>query len=278
MALKKANPTSAGRRFVVSVKRPDLHKGKPHESLLLKKHRQGGRNTHGRMTVRHRGGGHRQHYRLIDFKRNKDGVPGKVERLEYDPNRSANIALVLYADGERRYIVAPRSVQAGASIVSGPQAPIRPGNALPLASIPVGTTVHCIEMRPGKGAQLARSAGTNAQVAARAGEYCVLRLKSGETRRVHVNCKATVGEVGNNEHSLRQLGKAGATRWRGKRPAVRGVAMNPIDHPHGGGEGRTSGGRHPTSPWGWKTKGFKTRSNKRTDGMIVRRNTKRKKR
>ncbi|HET7314962.1 50S ribosomal protein L2 [Salinisphaera sp.] len=278
MALKKAKPTSAGRRFVVSVKRPDLHGGRPHEALLVKKHKQGGRNGQGRITVRHRGGGHRQHYRLVDFKRDKDGVPGKVERLEYDPNRSANIALVLYADGERRYIIAPRGVAAGTPIVSGPQSPIRPGNALPLASIPVGTTVHCVEMRPGKGAQLARSAGTSIQIAARAGEYCVLRLKSGETRRVHVNCKATVGEVGNNEHSLRQLGKAGATRWRGKRPTVRGVAMNPIDHPHGGGEGRTSGGRHPTSPWGWKTKGFKTRSNKRTDGMIVRRSSKRKKR
>lgn len=278
MALKKAKPTSAGRRFVVSVKRPELHNGKPHEPLLVKEHKQGGRNTDGRITVRHRGGGHRQHYRLVDFKRDKDGVPGAVERLEYDPNRSANIALVVYADGERRYIIAPRSVEAGTPIVSGPQAPIRPGNALPLASIPVGTTVHCVEMRPGKGAQLARSAGTGVQIAARAGEYCVLRLKSGETRRVHVNCRATVGEVGNNEHSLRQLGKAGATRWRGKRPSVRGVAMNPIDHPHGGGEGRTSGGRHPTSPWGWKTKGLKTRSNKRTDGMIVRRSTKRKKR
>ncbi|WP_423821643.1 50S ribosomal protein L2 [Salinisphaera sp. SPP-AMP-43] len=278
MALKKAKPTSAGRRFVVSVKRPDLHNGDPHEPLLVKKHKQGGRNTHGRITTRHRGGGHRQHYRLIDFKRDKEGVPGQVERLEYDPNRSANIALVVYADGERRYIIAPRGVKAGTPIMAGPQSPIRPGNAMPLASIPVGTTVHCVEMRPGKGAQIARSAGTGVQLAARAGEYAVLRLKSGETRRVHVNCKATVGEVGNNEHSLRQLGKAGATRWRGKRPTVRGVAMNPIDHPHGGGEGRTSGGRHPTSPWGWKTKGFKTRSNKRTDGMIVRRGTKRKKR
>ncbi|RJS94027.1 50S ribosomal protein L2 [Salinisphaera sp. Q1T1-3] len=278
MALKKAKPTSAGRRFVISVTNKALYDGKPHAPLLVKKTRQGGRNTNGRITVRHRGGGHQKHYRLIDFKRNKDGVPGRVERLEYDPNRSANIALVLYADGERRYIIAPRGVDVDTPIVSGPQSPIRPGNALPLASIPVGTTVHCVEMRPGKGAQLARSAGTAIQVAARAGEYCVLRLKSGETRRVHVNCRATVGEVGNNEHSLSQLGKAGAKRWRGKRPTVRGVAMNPIDHPHGGGEGRTSGGRHPTSPWGWKTKGFKTRSNKRTDGMIVRRSSKRKKR
>ena len=278
MALKKANPTSAGRRFVVSVKDKALYNGKPHDALTVKKHKQGGRNNNGRITVRHRGGGHRQHYRLIDFRRDKDGVPGRVERLEYDPNRSANIALVLYADGERRYIIAPRGVDAGTPIMSGPQSPIRPGTAMPLASIPVGTTIHCVEMRPGKGAQLARSAGATVQLAARAGEYAVLRLKSGETRRVHVNCKATVGEVGNYEHSLRQLGKAGAKRWRGRRPTVRGVAMNPIDHPHGGGEGRTSGGRHPTSPWGWKTKGFKTRANKRTDGMIVRRSVKRKKR
>lgn len=278
MALKKTKPTSPGRRFVISVKNKALHTGKPQDNLLVKKSRQGGRNSNGRMTVRHRGGGHRQHYRLIDFKRDKDGVPGRVEHLEYDPNRSAHLALVVYADGERRYIIAPRGVDKGTAIMAGPQSPIRPGNALPLASIPVGTTVHCVEMRPGKGAQLARSAGSAIQVSARAGEYCVLRLKSGETRRVHVNCRATVGEVGNNEHSLRSLGKAGATRWRGKRPTVRGVSMNPIDHPHGGGEGRTSGGRHPTSPWGWKTKGFKTRSNKRTDGMIVRRSTKRKKR
>jgi len=278
MALKKAKPTSAGRRFVVSVKNKTLYNGKPESSLLAKKSRQGGRNNNGRITVRHRGGGHRKHYRLIDFNRNKDGIPARVERLEYDPNRSANIALLLYADGERRYIIAPRGVAEGSAIVSGPQSPIRPGNALPLASIPVGTTVHCVEMRPGKGAQIARSAGMGVQVAARAGEYAILRLKSGETRRVHVNCRATVGEVGNYEHSLRQLGKAGAKRWRGRRPSVRGVAMNPIDHPHGGGEGRTSGGRHPTSPWGWKTKGLKTRANKRTDGMIVRRSTKRKKR
>ncbi|MES1925892.1 50S ribosomal protein L2 [Salinisphaera sp. T31B1] len=278
MALKKAKPTSAGRRFVVSVKNSALHNGKPESSLVVKKSKQGGRNNNGRITVRHRGGGHRQHYRLVDFKRDKDGVPAKVERLEYDPNRSANIALLLYADGERRYIIAPRGVDEGAAIMSGPQSPIRPGNALPLASIPVGTTVHCVEMRPGKGAQMARSAGAAVQLAARTGEYAVIRLKSGETRRVHVNCRATVGEVGNYEHSLRQLGKAGAKRWRGRRPTVRGVAMNPVDHPHGGGEGRTSGGRHPTSPWGWKTKGFKTRSNKRTDGMIVRRSSKRKKR
>lgn len=278
MPLKKAKPTSAGRRFVVSAKDKSLHSGKPESSLVVKKHKRGGRNNNGRITVRHRGGGHRQHYRLVDFRREKDGVPAKVERLEYDPNRSANIALLCYLDGERRYIIAPRGVDVDTRVESGPQSPIRPGNALPLASIPVGTTVHCVEMRPGKGAQLARSAGAAVRVAARAGDYAVLRLKSGETRRVHINCRATVGEVGNYEHSLCQLGKAGATRWRGRRPTVRGVAMNPVDHPHGGGEGRTSGGRHPTSPWGWKTKGFKTRANKRTDGMIVRRSTKRKKR
>lgn len=278
MALKKAKPTSAGRRFVIGIERSDLYDGRPYAPLLIKKHRSGGRNDQGRMTVRRRGGGHRKHCRLIDFKRDKDGVPGKVERLEYDPNRSAHLALVLYADGERRYIIAPKGLKVGSRVEAGPQAPIRPGNALPLASIPVGTTIHCIEMRPGKGAQIARSAGMGVQLAARAGEYCILRLKSGEVRRIHVNCKATVGEVGNNEHSLRQLGKAGASRWRGHRPTVRGVAMNPIDHPHGGGEGRTNGGRHPVSPWGWMTKGYKTRSNKRTDGMIDRRGTKRKKR
>lgn len=278
MALKKSKPTSAGRRFVVSVKRPELHRGEPHPSLVRTKRKQGGRNNNGRITVRHRGGGHARQYRVIDFKRAKDGVPGKVERLEYDPNRSANIALVLYADGERRYIIAPRGLEVGSRVVSGPQSPIKPGNALPLASIPVGTTVHCVEMRPGKGAQLARSAGAGVQIVARAGEYCILRLRSGETRRVHVNCRATIGEVGNHEHSLRQLGKAGASRRLGIRPTVRGVSMNPIDHPHGGGEGRTSGGRHPSSPWGWKTKGKKTRSNKRTDSLIVRRSSKRRKR
>lgn len=278
MALKKAKPTSAGRRFVVGVKNPDLHRGKPHGALLAKKSKSGGRNNAGRTTTRHRGGGHKQRYRLIDFKRDKDGVPARVERLEYDPNRSADIALLLYADGERRYIIAPRGVKAGDPIRTGGNAPIRPGNALTLANIPVGTTVHCVEMRPGKGAQLARSAGSAAQLVAREGDYATLRLRSGEMRRVYTGCKATVGAVGNDEHNLRSLGKAGAKRWRGRRPTVRGVAMNPVDHPHGGGEGRTSGGRHPSSPWGWKTKGYKTRTNKRTDDMIVRRRGKRKKR
>jgi len=278
MALKKAKPTSAGRRFVVQVKNPDLHRGKPYDGLVAKKSRQGGRNNGGRITTRHRGGGHKQRYRVVDFKRDKDGVPAKVERLEYDPNRSAHLALLLYADGERRYIIAPRGLKVGDRVHSGQEAPIKPGNALTLRSIPVGTTVHCIEMRPGKGAQMVRSAGASAQLVAREGDYATVRLRSGEMRRVHTNCKAVVGEVGNDEHSLRSLGKAGAKRWRGRRPTVRGVAMNPIDHPHGGGEGRTSGGRHPSSPWGWKTKGYKTRANKRTDSYIVRGRGKGKKR
>jgi large subunit ribosomal protein L2 len=274
MALVKAKPTSPGRRSVVKVVTPGLHKGEPHKPLLEVQKRNGGRNNQGRITMRHQGGGHRQHYRLVDFKRNKDGVPGRVERIEYDPNRSAHIALVLYADGERRYIIAPRHVVAGTDIVSGPAAPIKPGNALPLRNIPVGTQIHCIEMQPGKGAQIARSAGAVVQLVARDGSYATLRLRSGEMRKIHIDCKATIGEVGNSEHNLRSLGKAGASRWRGIRPTVRGVVMNPVDHPHGGGEGRTSGGRHPVSPWGTPTKGYKTRGNKRTDGMIVRRRNK----
>jgi large subunit ribosomal protein L2 len=271
MALVKSKPTSAGRRFVVRVVTPELHKGNPHEPLVEKKSKNGGRNTNGRITVRHQGGGHKQRYRIIDFKRNKDGIPARVERLEYDPNRSAHIALLLYADGERRYIVAPRGIKAGDELVSGDKASIKNGNCLPLRNIPVGSTVHCIELKPGKGAQLARSAGASVQLVAREGQYATLRLRSGEMRKVHVECRATIGEVGNNEHNLRKLGKAGAKRWRGVRPTVRGVAMNPVDHPHGGGEGRTSGGRHPVSPWGVPTKGYKTRSNKRTDDLIVRR-------
>ncbi|WP_455201778.1 50S ribosomal protein L2 [Kaarinaea lacus] len=274
MAIQKSKPTSPGRRFVVKVSSPELHKGEPHAALLEKKSRSGGRNHHGRITTRHRGGGHKQHYRVIDFKRNKDGIPGRVERLEYDPNRSAHIALVLYADGERRYIIAPKGVAAGAEIMSGSEAPIKPGNCLTLRQIPMGSTLHCIELKPGKGAQIARSAGTSVQLVAREGEYATIRLRSGEMRKVHVECKATIGEVSNSEHNLRSLGKAGAKRWRGVRPTVRGVAMNPVDHPHGGGEGRTAGGRHPVTPWGVPTKGYKTRSNKRTDGMIVRRRNK----
>lgn len=277
MSLHKAKPTSAGRRFVVTVKTPDLHKGKPHAALLEKKSGKGGRNNNGRITVRHQGGGHKQHYRVIDFKRDKDGISGVVERLEYDPNRSAHIALVKYADGERRYILAPKGVRAGTPVISGEDAPIKPGNALPIRAIPVGSTIHNIEMKPGKGGQLIRSAGGSAQVAARDGAYATVRLRSGETRKIHIDCRATIGEVGHGEHNLRKLGKAGAKRWRGVRPTVRGVAMNPVDHPHGGGEGRTSGGRHPVSPWGTPTKGAKTRANKRTDSMIVRRRNKKRK-
>jgi large subunit ribosomal protein L2 len=274
MAIVKCKPTSPGRRHVVKVVNNDLYKGKPFAPLLEAKSKSGGRNNGGRITVRHIGGGHKQHYRVIDFKRNKDGIPAKVERLEYDPNRTANIALVLYVDGERRYILAPKGVQAGDALLSGVDAPIKAGNALPMRNIPVGSTVHAVEMKPGKGAQLARSAGAYAQIVARDGDYVTLRLRSGEMRKVQSDCRATVGEVGNAEHMLRRLGKAGASRWRGVRPTVRGVVMNPVDHPHGGGEGRTSGGRHPVSPWGVPTKGYKTRSNKRTDKYIVRRRNK----
>jgi large subunit ribosomal protein L2 len=271
MALIKRKPTSPGRRFVVSVREPALHKGAPFAPLVTSKKSAGGRNNLGRITVRHQGGGHKRRYRIVDFRRDKDGIPARVERLEYDPNRSAHLALVLYTDGERRYIVAPKGLKVGAPLQSGTMAPIAPGNCLPLRSIPVGSVVHCVELRPGKGAQLARSAGTSVQLVAREGDYCTLRLRSGEMRRVSVDCRAVLGEVGNPEHSLRSLGKAGAKRWRGIRPTVRGVAMNPVDHPHGGGEGKTSGGRHPVSPWGQPTKGHKTRRNKRTAGMIVRR-------
>jgi large subunit ribosomal protein L2 len=274
MPLIKAKPTSPGRRFVVQVSTPGLHKGEPHAALLAPKSRTGGRNNGGRITSRHRGGGHKQRYRIIDFKRDKDGVPAKVERIEYDPNRSAHIALLLFADGERRYILAPKGVKTGDEIHSGSDAPIKPGNAMPIRNIPVGTLIHNIEMKLGKGGQIARSAGSSAQLVARTGEHATLRLRSGEMRKVLADCVATIGEVGNTEHGLRSLGKAGATRWRGKRPTVRGVAMNPVDHPHGGGEGRTAGGRHPVSPWGTPAKGYRTRSNKRTDGMIVRRRNK----
>ncbi|MYM65173.1 50S ribosomal protein L2 [Pseudomaricurvus sp. HS19] len=271
MPIVKRKPTSPGRRFVVSVVHADLHKGAPHAPLLEKKSKSGGRNNNGRITTRHVGGGHKQHYRVIDFKRNKDGIPAKVERLEYDPNRSANIALVCYLDGERRYIIAPKGVKAGDQLQSGEDAPIKVGNTLPIRNIPVGSVIHCVELKPGKGAQIARSAGTSVQLVARDGQYATLRLRSGEMRKVLSECRATLGEVSNSEHNLRSLGKAGASRWRGVRPTVRGVAMNPVDHPHGGGEGRTSGGRHPVSPWGTPTKGAKTRKNKRTDKMIVRR-------
>jgi large subunit ribosomal protein L2 len=275
MAIVKVKPTSPGRRAMVKVVNKDLYKGKPHAALLDAQSVTAGRNNSGRITTRHKGGGHKQHYRMVDFRRNKDGIPAKVERLEYDPNRSANIALVLYADGERKYIIAPKGVTVGQSLISGSEAPIRAGNTLPIRNIPVGTTIHCIEMLPGKGAQMARSAGTSAMLLAREGTYAQVRLRSGEIRRVHVECRATIGEVGNEEHSLRQIGKAGANRWRGIRPTVRGVAMNPVDHPHGGGEGKTAAGRDPVSPWGTPTKGYRTRSNKRTTTMIVQRRHKR---
>ena len=271
MPVVKCKPTSPGRRFVVKVVHPDLHKGEPYSPLTAAKSKSGGRNNRGRITTRHIGGGHKQKYRIIDFKRNKDAIEAKVERLEYDPNRSAHIALLCYADGERRYIIAPGKVKAGDAVMSGEEAAIKVGNCLPLRNIPLGSTVHCCELKPGKGAQIARSAGTSLQLVAREGNYATLRLRSGEMRKVLSDCRATLGEVSNSEHSLRSLGKAGAKRWRGVRPTVRGVAMNPVDHPHGGGEGRTSGGRHPVSPWGTKTKGFKTRTNKRTNNMIVRR-------
>jgi large subunit ribosomal protein L2 len=270
MALEKAKPTSPGKRFLVKVTNKELHKGKPHAALVSPKKKTGGRNNEGRITCRHVGGGHKQHYRHIDFKRDKDGIPARVERLEYDPNRSAHIALVLYADGERRYIIAPSGLKAGDEIISGANSPIKIGNCLPLINIPIGSVIHCLELKPGKGAQLARSAGASVQLIAREGIYATVRLRSGEMRKILSECRAVMGEVGNSEHNLRSLGKAGASRRRGIRPTVRGVAMNPIDHPHGGGEGKTSGGRHPVTPWGVATKGYKTRKNKRTNKFIVR--------
>ena len=276
MALIRSKPTSPGRRFRVKVSNPELHKGKPCESLIAKLSKTGGRNNKGRITTRHIGGGHKRSYRIIDFKRYKDNIAAKVERLEYDPNRNANIALLLYIDGERRYIIAPKNLKAGDSVMSGKDSDISVGNSLPMENIPVGTQVHCIEMKPGKGAQIARSAGTVAQIAAIDGDYVTVKLRSGEMRKIFSKCKATIGEVGNSEYSLQSHGKAGAKRWLGVRPTVRGVAMNPIDHPHGGGEGKTSGGRHPVSPWGTPTKGYKTRSNKRTNNMIVRRRSNKK--
>jgi large subunit ribosomal protein L2 len=271
MPVVKLKPTSPGRRSMVKVVTPGLHKGKPLASLVEPQIRSSGRNNLGHITTRHRGGGHKSHYRVVDFRRNKDGIPAKVERIEYDPNRSAHLALVCYADGERRYILAPRGVSAGAVLMSGSEAPIRAGNTLPIRNIPVGSTIHAIEMLPGKGAQIARSAGASAQLLAREGTYAQVRLRSGEIRRVHIECRATLGEVGNEEHNLRQVGKAGATRWKGIRPTVRGVVMNPVDHPHGGGEGKTGEGRVPVSPWGQPTKGYRTRRNKRTSSMIVQR-------
>jgi len=269
--LVKSRPITPGQRQHVRVVNPDLYKGRPVPQLVEHKAKKGGRNVHGEITMRHQGGGHKQLYRKVDFKRDKDGITAKVERLEYDPNRSAFVALLCYADGERRYIVAPKGVAAGTQLVSGPEAPIKSGNTLPLRNIPVGTTIHCIEMLPGKGAQLARAAGASVQLLAREGDYAQIRLRSGEIRKVHINCRATIGEVGNEEHSLESIGKAGRVRWRGIRPTVRGVAQNPVDHPHGGGEGKKSAARDPVSPWGTLSKGYKTRKNKRTDAMIIRR-------
>ena len=274
MAILKSKPTSPGSRFVIRVKNDELHKGKPFAPLLEKKTKTGGRNNQGRITTRHIGGGHKQHYRIIDFKRNKLDIPAVVERLEYDPNRTANIALLLFKDGERRYIIAPDGIEVGQEILSSETVPVKAGNCMPLRNMPLGSTVHCVELKPGKGAQIARSAGTSAQLVAKEGMHVTLRLRSGEMRKVLSDCKAVIGEVSNSEHNLISLGKAGASRHRGIRPTVRGVAMNPVDHPHGGGEGRTSGGRHPVSPWGTPAKGYKTRKNKRTDKMIVRRRNK----
>jgi large subunit ribosomal protein L2 len=274
MALLKSKPTSPGKRGEIRVVHHNIHKGKPLAALVEKLKKSGGRNNQGRITVRHIGGGQRQKYRIIDFKRDKDGIVGRVERLEYDPNRTALIALITYNDGEKRYIIAPTNLEVGATVISGADSPISVGNCLPLKNIPVGTTIHCVEMKAGKGAQMIRSAGCSGQLVAKEGIYATLRLRSGEMRKIHILCRAVIGEVSNSEHSLRSLGKAGAKRWRGIRPTVRGVAMNPVDHPHGGGEGRTSGGRHPVSPWGLPTKGYKTRSNKRTDSFIVRRRKK----
>lgn len=272
MALVKTRPTSPGRRFVVKVVNHELHKGRPESSLIEKQSKNGGRNNHGRITTRHKGGGHRQHYRSVDMRRDKDGIAARVERIEYDPNRTAYIALLLYKDGERRYVLAPQGVAVGTEIVSGSDSPVKPGNCMPLQNIPVGTTIHCVEMKPGKGGQIARSAGASVQLVAKEGQYALVRLKSGELRKIPTECRATIGEVSNPEHNLRTIGKAGAQRWRGIRPTVRGVVMNPVDHPHGGGEGKSGQGNpHPVSPWGQPAKGYKTRKNKRTSKFIVRR-------
>ena len=271
MALMRAKPTSPARRGVIKVVNHTLYKGSAYGPLLVGKSKTGGRNNKGQITTRHIGGGHKRQYRLIDFKRNKDNVPGTVERIEYDPNRSAHIALILYKDGERRYIVAPAGIKTGDLLVSGQTVPIKLGNSLPLSNIPLGSTIHCVELKPGKGAQLARSAGAAMQLLGREAGYAILRMRSREVRRVLETCRATLGAVSNAENNLRKLGKAGAQRWRGIRPTVRGVAMNPIDHPHGGGEGKTSRGGPPRSPWGQQTKSLRTRKNKRTDSMRIRR-------
>lgn len=269
MATVTLKPTSPGKRFTVNVKTDGLYKGKPFSKLTEKKSKTGGRGSSGRITSRHKGGGHKQLYRIIDFKRNKIDIPAKVERIEYDPNRSAHIMLILYKDGERRYVLAPDKIKINDTVISGDNVPIKIGNCMPLGKIPLGTNIHCVEIKPKKGAQIARSAGASVQLVAKEGEYALIKMRSGQMRKIPMGCVATIGEVSNTEHSLAKLGKAGAKRWRGVRPTVRGVAMNPVDHPHGGGEGRTSGGRHPVSPWGVPTKGYKTRKNKRTDNLII---------
>ena len=275
MAIKKYKPTSPGRRTMTRIVRESGTKNEPHKPLVRKLSKSGGRNSRGKISVRHRGGGHKRRYRVIDFRREKFDIPAKVERIEYDPNRSADIALLCYADGERRYILAPKGLEIGTKIVSSDEADIQPGNCLSLKAIPLGTEIHNIEMRPGKGGQMVRSAGGSAQLIAKEGNYALLRMPSGEMRRIHMVCRATIGQVGNLDHENANIGKAGRNRWLGKRPTVRGVVMNPVDHPHGGGEGRSSGGRHPVTPWGKPTKGKRTRSNKKTDRLIMRRRRKR---
>jgi len=274
MPIKSFRPITPSLRFATKLVNDDLTTDKPHKPLLAVKQRTGGRNSSGALTIRHHGGGHKKKLRLIDFKRDKYGIPATVTTIEYDPNRSSRIALVSYADGEKRYILQPVGLKVGQSIMSGPDADILVGNALPLKNIPAGTTVHNIELRPGKGAQMARSAGSSAQLVAKEGDYALLKLPSGETRKVLVDCMATIGQVGNTDHENVAIGKAGRTRWMGIRPTNRGVVMNPVDHPHGGGEGKTSGGRHPVTPWGQPTRGYKTRNNKRTDKFIVSRRAK----
>ena len=275
MPIRVLKPTSPGSRFRTVKASSEVSDIKPLKRLTVGKKRISGRDGDGQISVRRRGGGHKRRLRIIDFKRTKDGIPAKVAAIEYDPNRSAHIARLHYADGEKRYILYPLGVKIGDTVVSGPDADIVPGNNLPLIHIPTGTTIHNLELSRGKGGQLVRGGGTAAQLVAKEGEYAQVKLPSGEVRKVHILCRATVGQVGNTDHENVSLGKAGANRWRGRRPKVRGVAMNPVDHPMGGGEGKTSGGRHPCSPWGWKTKGFRTRNNKRTDKLIVRRRSKR---
>lgn len=274
MPIKTYRPVTPTRRFQTVVSRDDITKEKPEKSLTVGKKRSGGRNNRGEITVWFRGGGHKRRYRIIDFKRDKTGVPARVAAIEYDPNRSARVALLHYADGEKRYILCPIGLEVGRTVVSGPDADILVGNALPLKNIPAGTVVHNVELYPGKGAQLARAAGTQAQLVSKEGEYALIKLPSGEVRKVRTECMATIGQVGNTDHENVKLGKAGRKRWLGRRPHNRGVSMNPVDHPHGGGEGKTSGGRHPVTPWGQPTRGFKTRNNKRTDKWIVSRKSK----